>query len=66
MVDDKLAAYNDWIEGKPLNYVETTEKSDGDVDIRKLNDIQSAYKRLNPLCHNYLSDLILEFKNKVL
>ena len=63
-VDDKLAAYNDWIEGKPLNYVEETEKSDG--DIRKLNDIQSAYKRLNPLCKDYLKDLISEFKNKVL
>lgn len=64
LVDKKLAKYNGWIEGKPLNYVETTEKSDG--DIRKLNDIQSAYKRLNPLCKDYLKDLISEFKNKVL
>lgn len=66
LVDKKLAKYNGWIEGKPLNHIEKTEKPDGDVDIRKLNDIQSAYKRLNPLCKDYLKDLISEFKNKVL
>lgn len=66
LVNNELAEYNGWIEGKSLNYIEKTEKPDGDVDIRKLNDIQSAYERLNPLCQNYLKVLISEFKNKIL
>lgn len=66
LVNNELAEYNGWIEGKSLNHIEKIERSNGDVDIRKLNDIQSAYERLNPLCQDYLKVLILEFKNKVL